>query len=186
MAIQNHDECGGRASDEALVVAVLRGRKEAYGDLYDRYARLVRAICYNATHDLFATQDLTQEVFLRAYRKLAELRQPNRFGGWLVSISRFVCREWRRSRGRDRHRFNHPAPECAASRNSDDHELDRLHFAMQKLTEKQRLALHVFYSLEQPPEQACKVLGVSRTRLYALLQQARRRLRSMLQQEDLS
>ena len=53
-------------SDANLVEAVLSGDRSAYTDLYDRYARLVRAICYDATWDLNHSQDLSQEVFLRA------------------------------------------------------------------------------------------------------------------------
>ena len=97
-----------------LVEATLKGDKAAYGELYDRYAALIRAICYDTAQSVPSAQDLAQEVFLRAYQKLSSLRQPEKFGGWLVGIARRMCREYRRTKARDRHVFveqfdDHPA-----------------------------------------------------------------------------
>ena len=86
-----------------LVRAVFAGDKTAYGKLYDRYAPLVRAICYDEAGNLTDAQDLAQDVFMLAYEGLNNLRDPDRFGKWLVGIARFRCKEWRRrgSRLRD-------------------------------------------------------------------------------------
>jgi len=84
-----------------LVRAVLAGQRAAYEKLYDRYASLVRAVCYDTTRNLADAQDLAQDVFLRAYEKLAQLRDPDRFGNWLVAIARLRSREWRRKKLRD-------------------------------------------------------------------------------------
>ena len=67
--------------------------------------RLVRAVVYRVGTDIPVVHDLTQECFLRAYRNLARLRRPDRFGSWVVGIARAVAREHRRSLRRDRHRF---------------------------------------------------------------------------------
>ena len=84
---------------------VLSGDRAAFAELYDRRGRLIRAICFESTHDLQAAAELTQEVFLRAMEKLQRLRDPQRFAPWLVGIARRVCREWRRGRLRDRCRL---------------------------------------------------------------------------------
>ena len=52
--------------DAELIQATLNGIPSAFGDLYDRYAGLVRAMCFNATDDRTIMHDLTQEAFLRA------------------------------------------------------------------------------------------------------------------------
>ncbi len=57
-------------SDASLVARVLAGDREAFGCLYDRYARLVRAVVYRAGNEHPLVNDLTQECFLRAYRNL--------------------------------------------------------------------------------------------------------------------
>ena len=90
------------ASDGTLVLGVRHGDRQAFAELYDRRARLIRAICYDVTGDAHAAADLTQEAFLRAYKNLGRLHDPDRFAGWLVGIARQVCREWRRAQRRRR------------------------------------------------------------------------------------
>ena len=91
---QDGDEAAD--DDAALVRATVGGRAQAFGLLYDRYAPLVRAVCFDATGDLTGAQDLSQEAFLRAFRKLGRLRKPEQFAPWLIGIAKHVCREWRR------------------------------------------------------------------------------------------
>ena len=86
--------------DRELVEAVIGGDSKAYGNLYDKYAPLVRAVCFDATSNIADAQDLSQDVFIRAFEKLAELRQPELFGRWLVSIARLRCKEWYRQQER--------------------------------------------------------------------------------------
>ena len=62
------------ASDETLVQGALNGDQAAFGELYDRWARIIRAICFDTTHNLDAAEDIAQEVFLRALEKLGVLR----------------------------------------------------------------------------------------------------------------
>jgi RNA polymerase sigma-70 factor (ECF subfamily) len=50
---------GDLLGDAKLVARTLAGDREAFGRLYDRYARLVRAVALDATRDPAAVQDLT-------------------------------------------------------------------------------------------------------------------------------
>ena len=164
--------------DAEAVQAVLAGDKSAYAELYERYARLVRAICFDATGDLVQAQDLSQEVFLRAYRRLAELRDPGRFGNWLVAITRLVCKEWKRARSRDRHRYSglSPAAATAAPPPAEDDRSEEFHRALLSLRKKERLAVQAFYLQGESVERARAVLGLSRSGFYRVLQRARERL----------
>jgi len=170
-------------SDASLVEAVLNGDRSAFGDLYDRYARLVRAICCDATRDLSGAQDLSQEVFLRAYSKLGELRDRDRFAGWVVGIARRACREWRRRRGRDRHTYVDVVPDAPDTGRSpsNDERVNRLHEAMWSLPERERLALHAFYLNGESVGAVRRVLGLSQSGVYRLLDRARQRLKERLQ-----
>jgi RNA polymerase sigma-70 factor, ECF subfamily len=82
--------------DEAsLVRAAQRGDRGAFGLLYDRYGRVVHAILL-ARLPPSEVDDLVQEVFLTALDRLAALRDPAAFPGWLAAIAR--------NRAADRHR----------------------------------------------------------------------------------
>jgi RNA polymerase sigma-70 factor (ECF subfamily) len=172
-----------RSSETALVRAVIAGDKTAYGILYDRYAPLVRAICHDHTGNLADAQDLTQDVFLRAYERLDRLRQPDRFGGWLVGIARHRCREWRRQVLREQRRHSvvdaNPLIVDRLS-NMRDGQLLRL---IGTLDEKERLALHAFYLQERSAEVARRIMGLSRSGFYKLLERARTNLRRQLERD---
>lgn len=171
------------ATDGTLVLGVLSGDRQAFAELYDRRARLVRAICLDATGDVETAAELTQEVFMRAFERLHSLNDPNRFGPWLVGICRHVCREWRRGKLRERRRVAALAasPRPGQQPNNTQDQISDVRRAIAKLPEKQRLALHAFYLQEQDVEQARTVLGLSRSGFYNLLCNARRSLRHHLQ-----
>ena len=171
-----------KTSDEVLVRATLDGDKEAFGQLYDRYARLIRAVCYDVTGDVAQAQDLAQEVFLRAFSRLDKLKDSSRFGPWLVSMAKNIGREYRRGKFRDRHVYvglQMPQDQAADEVVKDDltTELDS---AMLSLSEKERLALHVYYLQGQDAEQTRKILGVSRSGLFRLLDKAKKNLQKYL------
>ncbi|HKY03412.1 MAG TPA: sigma-70 family RNA polymerase sigma factor [Blastocatellia bacterium] len=70
-----------------LVEAVRRGDQEAFGQLYDLYARMVHGILL-ARVPWREVDDLVQDVFLQAFRMLHTLRDAGAFGGWLAMITR--------------------------------------------------------------------------------------------------
>jgi RNA polymerase sigma-70 factor (ECF subfamily) len=67
--------------------AVADGDRDAFSQLYTDYVRMVHAIVLGRVprHEV---DDLVQDVFLTAYTRLHELREPAAFGGWLATIAR--------------------------------------------------------------------------------------------------
>jgi RNA polymerase sigma-70 factor, ECF subfamily len=75
-------------SPEALLVrAVLDGDRDLYGRLYSLYAPLVHGILL-ARIPRSEVEDMVQEIFLHALRKLDTLRDANAFGPWVAMIAR--------------------------------------------------------------------------------------------------
>jgi len=75
------------AGDEALVRAAQGGDRAAFGQLYQRYVRMVHGILL-ARVPRAAAEDLVHDVFLQALRSLAAMREASRFGPWLAAIAR--------------------------------------------------------------------------------------------------
>lgn len=73
--------------DQALVKRTLAGDGKAYGDLVERYTRLVRGVVWETVRRPDEVEDLVQEAFCKAYEQLPSLRQPARFASWLWSIA---------------------------------------------------------------------------------------------------
>ena len=82
------DTPGTRVRDEThWVEAALRGERDAFERLYDRYAAMVHGILL-ARVPRIDVEDLVQEVFLTVYRRLTTLRDPAAFPGWIAMIAR--------------------------------------------------------------------------------------------------
>ena len=75
------------AALDATIRAVTGGDQDAFARLYGDYVRMVHAILLGRVprRDV---DDLVQDVFLSAYTRIRELRDPAAFGGWLAAIAR--------------------------------------------------------------------------------------------------
>lgn len=173
-------------TDGDLVAAARGGDREAFGLLYDRYARLVRAVAADQTTEPQDVADAVQEAFLRAYRNLHRLQNPDRFGPWIVGIMRQVARERRRSRRRDRHRFLGETtadvgfdPAVAAAVQTAE-EVDLIMRRLAELPERERLAIHAFFLEDRDASRTAALLKLSRSGIYALIARALARLSTNL------
>ena len=77
-------------STAALVTAAQAGDRQAFGELYRLYGRMVHGILL-ARVPGSDVEDLTQEVFLRGLERLGSLREPAAFGGWIATIARHAA-----------------------------------------------------------------------------------------------
>jgi RNA polymerase sigma-70 factor, ECF subfamily len=84
------------AEDEGLVCAARNGDRDAFGRLYYRYARLVHGVLL-AKVPAGEVDDLVQDVFILALRRLSTLREPASFGAWIATIARNRAHDYYRS-----------------------------------------------------------------------------------------
>ena len=94
-----------------LVKAVLAGDRDGFGRLYDLYASMVHGILL-ARVPRSEVDDLVQDIFLHAFRKLHTLRDFGAFGPWLAMITR--------NRAMDFHRRSKPTVEVTEDLRSTD------------------------------------------------------------------
>src|SRR5216110_4003168 len=79
-----------------LVRAVLSGERDRFARLYEMYAPLVHGILL-ARVPRGEVDDLVQDIFLHALRKLHTLRNPTAFGPWIAMIARNRAMDFYRS-----------------------------------------------------------------------------------------
>ena len=167
--------------DVQLVQRARAGDRQAFGELYDRHAPMVRAWCFDGLLDLDEAHDACQEVFLRCWRQLDRIQQGDRIGGWLRGVAQYVVQERRRSRRRDRLEFRESPPSPATSTDfAAPAEREEMLHALARLPDPERSALHLYYLREQPSECARAVLGLSRAGFFKALQRGRERLHRTL------
>src|SRR5262245_48909933 len=89
--------------DVALVEAARAGSRDAFGVLVERYQRMVFSLAFVVTGRVAESNEITQEVFVRAWEKLIQLRAAAGFRAWLCGITRNVIRRFQERRmGRTR------------------------------------------------------------------------------------
>src|SRR6266550_1894700 len=77
--------------DAELVAACLSGRAGAFDLIVERHRRAIYQLCYRFVGNHEDASDLSQDVFLRAYRGLRSFRGGSSFGTWLYRIGVNVC-----------------------------------------------------------------------------------------------
>ena len=104
----------------SLVARAREGEVAAFEALYRAHVGRVHGVCRRLVGDWHLAEELTQEVFVRAWRRLPSFRGEAAFGTWLyrIAVNR-VIEEWR-ARGRRQGRegdldeaIDHPAPHGA-------------------------------------------------------------------------
>ena len=83
-------------NDIELIQRTLNGDQIAFGVLVDRYKDRVHGLAYRKLEDFHHAEDITQEIFLKAYQKLSSLQYPERFSSWLYVITSRSCATWHR------------------------------------------------------------------------------------------
>jgi RNA polymerase sigma-70 factor (ECF subfamily) len=83
------------SEDDDLIRRAGSGDRDAFGELYRRYARMVHGILL-ARVPVSEAEDMVQDVFLSAMRKLRLLRTPAAFRGWLAAITRHRAIDYHR------------------------------------------------------------------------------------------
>jgi len=88
-------------NDAGLVAESLDGNREAFRQIVERYQTLISSLAYCATGNVSQSEDLAQETFVTAWKKLADLREPDKLRPWLCSITRFLISKEFRRQGRE-------------------------------------------------------------------------------------
>jgi RNA polymerase sigma-70 factor (ECF subfamily) len=170
-----------------LVGRAQRGDREAFGELVEQFQPTVYAIALRRLANSSDALELTQEVFLHVMRRISQLREPERFAGWLRQVA------VRMAINRATRRVAPPSVEAGvlvgASQQADE-PLDqwisreraaRLWEALGRLKSLDREALDAFYirghSLLEIAEELGVPLGTVKRRLHT----ARKRLKLELE-----
>jgi RNA polymerase sigma-70 factor (ECF subfamily) len=96
-----HADPESSREESSLVEAARRGDRAAFARLHERYAPVIHGILLARVSHADA-DDLAQDVFLKAMRRLATLRDPGAFGGWIAAFARNAATDLGRRRRKER------------------------------------------------------------------------------------
>lgn len=158
-----------RAEDAALVAEVLRGNREAFGQLVARYQSGVCGLAFSACGNVSQSEDLAQETFIVAWRKLGELEEPGKFKSWLYGIARNLINNTFRKQARNPLAASEPLDEglsAPAAGNPTAHAISReeeaiLWRSLAQIPETYREPLVLFYREHHSIERVAEILDLT-------------------------
>jgi RNA polymerase sigma-70 factor (ECF subfamily) len=174
--------------DTPLIEACRGGDAASYQRLYAKYSGKVYGFARRFLADEQHAEDVTQEVFLRVFRKLSSFRGDARFSTWLFRVALNSCKNKRRSLERlsrfdpDRFRESRADFEGPPERLIDDRLLqERIDEALERLTEEQRSLLLLKAVNELSYRQIGDLFGQSENQVRGKLYRARKAFRAALE-----
>jgi RNA polymerase sigma-70 factor, ECF subfamily len=152
--------------ERALVEACLSGRSAAFDVIVERHRRAVYLLCYRFVSNHEDASDLSQDVFLRAYRGLRSFRGQSSLATWLYRIGVNVClnrvsAKKLLSESIDDRQFVDEKAESAPDRLLKDERGARVRAAIAQLPRKQRATLVLRMYHEMSHQEIADVLGSS-------------------------
>ena len=174
--------------DVQLIRSVLSGDDTAFSILVQKYQKSVHALVWRKIQDFHYAEEITQDTFLRAYKKLSTLKNPNQFAGWLYVIANRLCINWMRKKKPEMQSLEgtraaeiarlsyihyvseHREAEAAEHRNEIVEKL------LARLPESERTVVTLYYLGEMNAKEIGKFLGVSVKTIHSRLHRARKRL----------
>lgn len=170
-------------NDLELIEEVRAGSSVAFDMLMSRYERLVYRVGFGYTGDRDDSMDVTQNVFLKVYRKLGSFRGKGSFKSWLLRIAHNEGIDWVRRHARDRTAGELDESSALHSGSEEDPDFARvedresLARAMDHLNPKQRQAIMLRYFESLSVREVSTVLGCSEGTVKSLLFRSIRVLR---------
>ena len=171
-----------------LIRRVLDGDENAFTVLVKKHQKWIHTLVWQKIGDFHIAEEITQDVFLKAYKKLPMLKPPYNFAGWLYVIATRRCIAWQRKKQpRTTSLDAMPAAQIEElsyveydGKCAEDADLEFKRAAVKRLLEKlpesERTVVTMHYLSEMPCEKISEFLGVSPNTVKSRLHRARKRL----------
>ena len=179
-------------NDAELIQRVLEGDDNAFATLVGKYQKQVHALAWRKIGDFHIAEEITQDTFLKAYKKLATLKRPQRFVSWLYVIAANRCSSWLRKKRLKTEPLeqleeidNEQLQQAAYSRyvteenerTTAEAQRDVVKKLLAKLQESERTVITLHYFGEMSCPEIGAFLGVSANTIKSRLRRAQQRLK---------
>ena len=176
-------------NDAQLIRRILQGDQEAFSGLVKKYQKGTHALAWRKTGDFHIAQEITQDAFLTAYKKLGTLRNHKAFAGWLYVIVARLSSDWLRKNRLtmesldadttntvDKVSYSQYVAEEQATE-ADETRREVVKELLKKLPESERTVITLHYLGEMTIKAVSEFLGVSPNTVKSRLRRARNRLK---------
>ena len=144
------------------------------------YQNMVFSVSARIVGNLTDAEDITQEVFIKAYKRFPQLRNSNTIGGWLRTVATNLSIN-HLNRYRARWRFFSEEPvEIATEIERENDRQEMLELAIRKLPDAQRVSLVLFHFQDMSYEEIAAKLGVTLAKVKSDIHRGRETLKKLI------
>jgi len=176
--------------DNEIISRVLRGEQNAYAELVTRYQGYVFTLTLRMIRSREDAEEVAQDVFIKAYRSLADFRGESKFSTWLYTITNTTCITFLRKKKLDVHSLdNEKVFEVADSKDSgfranlieQKSRVNMVNEAIALLSPDDAEIITLFYKAEQSLEEIARILRLETNTAKVRLHRARGRLKEKME-----
>lgn len=177
-------------NDNEIISKVLSGDHQAYAGLVNRYQSYVFTLTFRMVKSREDAEEVAQDVFIKAYKYLADFRGASKFTTWLYTIVNNTCISFLRKKKLDIHSLdNEKVFEMADSQDSglranmieQKSKLAMVNSAIALLNPDDAQIITLFYKGEQTLDEIAGILGLEANTAKVRLHRARTRLKEKME-----
>jgi RNA polymerase sigma-70 factor (ECF subfamily) len=176
--------------DNEIISRVLKGEQNAYAELVNRYQAYVFTLVLRMIKSREDAEEVAQDVFIKAYRSLADFRGESKFSTWLYTIANTTSITFLRKKKLDMHSLdNEKVFEVADSKDSgfranlveQKSRVNMVNEAIAMLSPDDAEIITLFYKAEQNLEEISRILRLETNTAKVRLHRARTRLKEKME-----
>ncbi|MHC5037276.1 MAG: RNA polymerase sigma factor [Planctomycetota bacterium] len=172
-------------SDRDLIERTLRGDKAAFGTLVRRYQNILFGTVCSFVKNRSDAEELTQETFFKAYNALGQLRDRDKFVGWLRMIARNISLDWMKKERKKKSALDRLPEPQAKEKEEESPFTEPVLREVERLSDIYRVVIQLRYLEGYSLKQIASALGVPgstvRNRLWRAHETLKERLHPLIQ-----
>lgn len=177
-------------NDNEIISQVLNGNQQAYAGLVNRYQNYVFTLSLRMVKSREDAEEVAQDVFIKAYKYLADFRGESKFTTWLYTIVNNTCISFLRKKKLEIHSLdNERVFEVADNQDSgmkanqveQKSRIGMVNEAISLLNPADAQIITLFYKAEQSLEETAQILGIEVNAAKVRLHRARTRLKEKME-----
>ena len=176
--------------DNEVISRVLQGEQNAYAELVTRYQGYVFTLVMRMIKSREDAEEVAQDIFVKAYRSLADFRGESKFSTWLYTIVNTTCITFLRKKKLEVHSLdNEKVFDVADSKDSgfsanmieQKSRVRTVNDAIAMLNPDDAEIITLFYKAEQNLEEIARILAIESNTAKVRLHRARGRLKEKME-----
>jgi len=177
-------------TDKELITRILRGEQALYAQLVERYQNYVFTLVLRFTDNREDAEEISQDIFVKAYRSLADFRGEAKFSTWLYTVVRTSCITFLRKKRLDTTSIDNERVFLQLENHQSDFTANTVeqksrhamvNEAIRMLSPDDTQIITLFYKGEQSLEEIGKIMGLEPNTVKVKLHRARHRLKEKME-----